>query len=254
MIRAEINLFLLALQFLTRFPISVKTTYSTENQAASVRYYPAIGLCIGVFAASIYWLAHMLFATLPALILSTMATLLLTGAFHEDGLVDTFDGIGGGVITKDRTLDIMKDSRIGTYGASALVLVLMLKISALASLTPPLIVLALITGHGLSRLSCVIVILTSTYVRDQGTGKSVSNGMSRTGYSIALATGLLCFIILAYFATPIVALFTFAGLAIGHIAIRMLFEHKLGGYTGDTLGAVQQVSEVGVYLGLCAWV
>lgn len=252
MIRNEIILCLLAVQFLTRVPMPGNLGFTSERFAATVRYYPLVGALIGGFAAIIFWLSLQLFPLSLSVLLSTALTIFLTGAFHEDGLADCFDGIGGGS-TRERALDIMKDSRIGVYGATALMAVLAMKVSALAALSPPLIVAVLISGHCLSRLSSVGVIASSRYVRDHGTGKPVSGGISLASLVFAGFTGVVALCFLAWVATPMTVVFAVVGGLAGHILMRAVFEKKLGGYTGDTLGAVQQVSEIGFYLGVVAW-
>ncbi|MEL6416225.1 MAG: adenosylcobinamide-GDP ribazoletransferase, partial [Pseudomonadota bacterium] len=204
------------------------------------------------FSALVFYVATYVFPAPIAILLAIAAGLLITGAFHEDGLADTFDGIGGGV-TRERALEIMKDSRLGTYGTLALVIALALKFSTLISLPVALVPIALITGHGLSRLSSLLVIATSRYVREEGTGKPVAGGISGIGLLIAGLTGLAIIAIWSLSYAPIALVWAIGGLLLGHVLMRFFFEPKLGGYTGDTLGAVQQVSEIGFYLGLVAW-
>lgn len=248
----ELTVFALALQFLTRIPVPLGDGFTPERMAASVRYHPLVGLIIGGICAAVFWTAHWFVPDVVAIVLALAAGLLVTGAFHEDGLADTFDGIGGG-LTRQSALVIMRDSRLGTYGTLALVAALALKVGALAALPPPMIVAALAAAHCLSRLSSLATIATSRYVRDEGTGKPVAGGISTAGLIVASLTGMV--VLLAWpLAQPFGALmFAVAGLVIGHIAMRAFFERKLGGYTGDTLGAVQQASEVGFYLGLAVW-
>lgn len=245
-------IFLLAVQFLTRLPVPASAGFTPERLAAATRYYPLAGALIGGFAALAYGLALMLWPPAIAVLISMAATIALTGAFHEDGLADTFDGIGGG-LTRERALEIMKDSRIGTYGAVALILTLALKAASLAYLPAGLAMAALVAAHGLSRFSSVVVIATSHYVRQAGTGKPTSERMSTESLAIAAATGLLCVGLLLWAAGPMAVLAGLAGLALGHLVLRLVFERKLGGYSGDALGAVQQASEIGLYLGLLAW-
>ncbi|MGB3457595.1 MAG: adenosylcobinamide-GDP ribazoletransferase [Litorimonas sp.] len=250
--RGEIATFLLAVQFLTRIPVDSRTLFTPERMAASVRYYPLVGVLVGGFAALIFLIAASVLPVVVAVLLSTAGGLLLTGAFHEDGLADTFDGIGGG-LTRQTALEIMRDSRLGTYGTLALVAALALKVAALSAMSPMLIAGALVAGHSLSRLSSVAVIATSRYVRDEGTGKPVAGGISRTSLVAASGTSLLVMAVwLAVLPAPAL-LCALLGLLAGHGAMRLFFERKLGGYTGDTLGAVQQASEAGFYLGLLAW-
>ncbi|MEM6899026.1 MAG: adenosylcobinamide-GDP ribazoletransferase [Pseudomonadota bacterium] len=251
--RSEVASFLLAVQMLTRLPVQTATLYTPDRMANSVRYYPLVGACIGGVSALIFIGVNEILPQAIAVLFAIMAGLFFTGAFHEDGLADTFDGVGGG-LTREKALEIMRDSRLGTYGTLALVMALALKLAALVALSPDILIAGLVAGHGLSRFSSVLVIGTSRYVRDEGTGKPVAGGISPASFVIALVTGgAIIAVWCAYL--PAAALgIALAGLMAGHILMRLFFEPKLGGYTGDTLGAVQQASEIGFYLGLVAWV
>ncbi len=250
--RNEAAIFLLSLQFLTRIPVPASNLYSAERLNASARYYPLIGFIVGALCAGLFWALSLSLPPYLALALSMAASLLITGAFHEDGLADTFDGIGGGH-DRDQALTIMKDSRLGTYGTAALCMALFIKFASLVSLSSAWIVGALIVGHGLSRLSSVLVIATSTYARLDGKAKPVADGISPISLTVAAVISLVG-LIASLVVFPLAALgLACAGLVIGHVAMRILIGRKLGGYTGDTLGAVQQVSEIGFYLGLVAW-
>lgn len=250
--KRQVAIFLLAVQFLTRIPIPATGLYTAERLTASARYYPLVGFLVGGLSAGFFWGAAFVFPTLIALALAIAAGLLLTGAFHEDGLADTFDGIGGGQ-DRDQSLAIMKDSRLGTYGTLALITAVAIKFLSLAALPPAWIVTALVIGHGASRLSSVIVIATSSYARAEGKAKPVADSLSASSLIIASVTGLAGIAVLTY-SLPVAAIgFALIGLIAGHIGMRLLFERKLDGYTGDTLGAVQQASEIGLYLGLVAW-
>lgn len=248
----EVARFLLALQFLTRLPTPRDVGFTPERLGAATRYFPLIGVFVGAISAGVFYAASLVFPIVLAVLLATAAGLLATGAFHEDGLADTFDGIGGGV-SRDRALEIMKDSRIGVYGAAALILVLAIKVGTLSVLDQHTILIALISAHGLSRFSSVVVIATSRYVRDDGTGKHTSRGIDGAGLIGAIFTAGLCLTGVTYFLSPVAALWSVVGLCAGHIFMRAIFERKLSGYTGDTLGAVQQTSEIGFYFGLAAW-
>ncbi|MGF1462693.1 MAG: adenosylcobinamide-GDP ribazoletransferase [Maricaulaceae bacterium] len=250
--RSELSVFLLAVQFLTRLPVPVGDAYTPERFAASVRYYPAVGALVGGLCALVYAIAILVFPQSLSVMCAVSAGVVITGGFHEDGLADTADGVGGGQ-SRDQALEIMKDSRIGTYGVLALGLVTAAMVSGLATLSPGEIPVALVMTHGLSRLSSVWVIATSRYVRAEGTGKPVSQGVSRLGLAVATATGLaLCIGGAAVLPFPALGC-AGLGLALGHGLSRLSFERKLGGYTGDTLGATQQLSALGVYWGLAAW-
>lgn len=242
----ELRILLHAVQFLTRIPVRVP--FTARRLQASVRYFPLVGLAVGGFSALVLAAASTAVPALLATILAVAATLLLTGAFHEDGLADTFDGVGGG---RDRghALEIMKDSRLGTYGTAALGITIALKVVCLASAPTSLALLALPLAHAASRASAVVVVATSHYVRSEVVSKPTAEGIGVRGLVFALLTGAAPWAI-ALWLDPIWGLGPALGLGLGHLAMRLFFEGKLGGYTGDALGAVQQASELGFYLGL----
>lgn len=244
----ELAVFALAVQFLTRIPVPVGQAYSAARLAAAPRYYPLVGSLVGVICALVYAASVAYFTPALGVLLAVATGALVTGAFHEDGLADTFDGLGG--LDRDRTLSIMRDSRIGTYGAIALALALAIKAAALLALPAEVVVAGFVVAHGLSRLSAVLVIATSRYARDHGTGKPTADGIEPGGLAVALATGAALLAGLSAVYGVGAALAAVSGCLIGHLAMRALFERRLGGYTGDTLGAVQQTSELGIYLGL----
>lgn len=246
----EFAVFALAVQFLTRLPLPRDPGCTAERLAASPRWYPAVGLMVGAIAGLGYWLSAPVFPPVLAALVSTALGLLVTGCLHEDGFADCCDGLGGGA-TPERALEIMRDSRLGTYGAAGLGLMLAVKVLALGSLPPALVPLALVAGHAASRASAVTVIATSRYVRAHGAGHPIARGVGPGGHALALGiagAAILCLAAIAQWA----ALGALAGLVLGHLIMRSRFERRLGGYTGDCLGAVQQVSEIGFYLGLLA--
>ena len=156
--------------------------------AAAPRYFPAVGAVIGAAGACVLVAAASVLPMAVAVLLSTAATVALTGALHEDGLADTFDGIGAA--TRERALEIMRDSRIGTYGALGLGLMLAPKVAALAAMPAGLAAAALVAGHAASRLSSVVVVATSRYVRETGAGGFTAQGLGAGGLAVAAATAL----------------------------------------------------------------
>lgn len=244
-------IFLLAVQFLTRLPVRSTRLYSPARLAATPRWHPAVGLVVGAITSLVFVAAAHIFPPALAALLSTAAGLMTTGCFHEDGFADACDGLGGGA-TRERALEIMRDSRLGTYGAAGLGLMLGGKILALAALPIGLVPWALLAGHAASRASSVLVMATSRYQRDHGTGKPVADGIEGGSLAVALATGAAALALLVPAAGLLPTLGAMAGLALGHLLMRSRFERRLGGYTGDCLGAVQQASEIGCYLGLLA--
>ena len=244
----------LAAGFLTRLPLP-PLRWSPARQSAALRHFPLIGVLIGAAAALVWWGAAALWGPVLGAIAATAATLWLTGALHEDGLADVCDALGGSA-GRERALEIMKDSRLGTYGASGLGLALATKVAALVAAGPaaPWLLLA---GHGASRASAVLMAATMPYLRRDGTGRTVAATGQRArigayGLAWTLATGLGAAALVAV-AEPAAAAAGLAGLVLGHVMVRQLVQKRLGGWTGDCLGAVQQASELGLYLGALAW-
>ena len=265
----ELRAFALAVHFLTRLPAPAEEAYSPQRLAASVRHYPLVGALVGAFCAGIFWLADIALSGSVALLLAVAAGLALTGAMHEDGLADTFDGIGAGAhqnagnstdeevgnrsgLQRSRMLEVMRDSRLGAFGATALVMALAIKIATLASLPPLAVCVALIVGHGLSRLSCIVLMQTSTYVRKAGIATPMAGRFGFLSWLTVLTTAAVLLAGLFLLLGPLAASLALVGLIAGHTLMRLAFERQLGGYTGDTLGAVQQASEIGLYLGVSA--
>ncbi len=246
------NYFLLALAFFTRLPIPADTPYSAERLNRASRYFGLVGLVVGLLNALILWAGHLLFPLSVAILLSLVFSLLLTGAFHEDGLTDMSDGIGGG-LSRERKLSIMKDSRIGTYGAVTLFMALLLKYTLLQELATPdlsVVLLALILMHPLSRILSGTLLFDMRYVQDESSSKSkpLANQQNSTDLLLLLLTAALLLLLLSWQAASLMILML--------TLFRYLFRHwlngHLGGYTGDCLGGAQQLAELLGYLLLLA--
>lgn len=249
--RDEFAVFLLAVQLLTRWPVRSKDLFTEARLAATPRYYPLVGALVGAFSGGVFWLAHPVFPASLALVLAVAASLLATGAIHEDGFADACDGLGGGA-TRERALEIMRDSRLGAFGAIGIGLMLATKVLALGAMPHEVVPLALVAGHAASRASMVVAITTSAYVRDAGIATPVARATAPASLAPALGVAAASLGVLLAVATPVAVLAGLAGLAAGHLVMRGMYERKLGGYTGDCLGAVQQTSELGLYLGVVA--
>ena len=249
----QLRLFFIALQFFTRLPIPRWVGFEAAWLNHASRYFPLVGLVVGAIAAAVYAAAALVLPAPVAAVLSTAATIYLTGAFHEDGFADTCDGLGGGM-TRERALEIMKDSRVGAYGAIGVVCILAAKCTALAMLPPSSAIAALLLAHPLSRLAATSLIWTMEYARAEGKAKPLAERMSGAEFAIAGATVLLPAAALVLYgalsASACAAAIVAAGLAALWLARK--FERRLGGYTGDCLGAVQQLSEVAIYLAVLA--
>ncbi|AEY01569.1 cobalamin 5'-phosphate synthase [Oceanimonas sp. GK1] len=251
--RHELILLLVATQFLTRLPLPALRRFDPDWLHQSSRHFPAVGLLVGGLCALAYGLAQHVFDPLVAAVLATALGIYITGAFHEDGLADTCDGLGGG-LTRERALTIMKDSRLGTFGTLGLVLALLLKIALLASLAPAAAMAALVLAHGGSRLACISLITLLPYGGDLEHAKAKPMAQRLTPGQWWLASlWLLPPLWLLWNRFPPGA-WLLAGLLAG-LATYHLFrlqKRRLGGYTGDGLGATQQLVEIAIYAGLAA--
>ncbi len=249
-VREQVRLFLTATQYFTRVPVPAWIGHDAGQLDGSARYFPLVGLCVGGVAAAVLLACDLLFPAWMAVVLSCACTMMLTGAFHEDGLADTVDGLGA-TADRDRALSIMKDSRIGTFGALALFMTVLTKIAALAAFPIPLAALALVAGHALSRWCAIVVMARLRYVRDDDSSraKPLVRHISTVGLCVATACGVAPVALLG-------GIGAFGALAAGLVLVTLSrwFSRRLGGYTGDTLGATQQLTEVAFYLGtLGAW-
>lgn len=248
-LRRELEYFFGALRFFTRLPVPGWVGHSAETLNHSSRYFPLVGLLVGAIAGAVFLGAAAFFSTITALILSLAATVYLTGAFHEDGWTDTVDGLGGS-FTRSRALEIMRDSRIGSFGSVALCLLLAAKLAALHELPKPLIAPALLAGHAFSRLCANALLRFLDYAREEGKAKPLATRLS----SGELLFSALPAVAALFLLPPQAALAAAAGAVLATLFLANKFSRRLGGYTGDCLGATQQLAEVAFYLGAAlAW-
>ena len=250
-IRREIDIFLTALMFFTRIPVPswLGYTYHSDYLQQSSRYFPLIGWIVGGITALGFLALDAIFPLLIAVILSMALSILLTGAFHEDGWADVCDGFGGGM-DKMRVLTIMKDSRLGTYGTLGLISVLGLKTALLVELgLIGFVPLALLTAHPLSRLASTSLIYTHDYVleNEDSKAKPLATQISLKSLLVATAFGLVPLLLL----TPLLWLSVLPVVGVTWLMARW-FARRIAGYTGDCLGAVQQITELVFYLSLVA--
>lgn len=247
-IKKEFNLFLNALMFFTRIPCPRFTEYSEAIMSKTLRYYPLTGFIVAAITAGVLWLALLVMPVPVAVTIALTVSVLVTGAFHEDGLADFVDGFGGGW-SRDRILEIMKDSRIGTFGTIALILLFALKIVALISLPVEKLPAIIIAAYCVSRVFPSLLVKTSVYARkNEGKAFFSRNGIDWKSIVIISVTGFIPMILFNY---RFVILYTALSLAF-LAAFRHYLHRRIGGYTGDTLGAVQQITELIFYLLLTA--
>lgn len=234
--RRPIRLFRVAVQLLTRFPVRLSDVDDQDLRAA-IAFYPLVGLLVAAVGVGVRAATAPLVGSAPAAVLAVTAMVLSTGAFHEDGLADTADGLWGGW-TPERRIEIMRDSRIGAYGAAALVLSLAFRITLLAPLDLVTFARAVVAGHVLGRTAGVLLAATLRPVSDQGLGAKVIGPAGRwTGIAVALASVVVAAVTAReWLLLPLLA----TVIAVG--AMRRLARLRLGGLTGDTLGAVNQLT------------
>ena len=227
--------------FSTRIPLGHLSAIAGPDVARASWALPLAGALIGLLAAAAYWLAHAAgLAPLAAAALTLTATLVATGCLHEDGLADTADGFGGGA-TRERKLEIMRDSRIGSYGACALILSLLLRWSALASLGEPVVVAGvLIATHASARATMPLLMWLVPQARTDGLAADVGSppraSVVAAGVLAVIALGLG----LGHMAAVVALLLLVAAVAF----MAWLCRKQIGGQTGDVLGALEQVGEI----------
>ena len=250
--KKEIVYFFTALMFFTRIPCPSWVDHSAENLNRSRKYFPMVGWIVGAIAAGVLYVSSLLLPLSIAILLSMMASIGVTGAFHEDGLADVFDAFGGGW-TKEQILTIMKDSRLGAYGAAALLLALLLKFFCLWEILKVFDIWSglwiLISAHALSRFVASTFVYTHDYVQDLDQSKAKPVASSRLGASELFVSFLFailpCLMLPSYwYGLGIVAAY-FSKTYLGRF-----FYRSIGGYTGDCLGATQQISEIVFYLSI----
>ncbi|MCP3654970.1 adenosylcobinamide-GDP ribazoletransferase [Herbaspirillum sp.] len=249
----QLRLFFTALQFFTRLPIPRWVGFQPHWLQHATRYFPLVGWIVAWACALVYLLAVQFWPQMVAVLLSTAAGIWLTGAFHEDGFADVCDGLGGAV-SRERALEIMRDSRLGSYGVIGIVALLLTKLAALQALLPLQVLAVLGMAHPLSRWLATCLIWRMEYVREEGKVKPLAQQMGQGEFLLATLFAVL----------PVIGVIALgmmswqriaAGALLAAVATLWLaarFRRRLGGYTGDCLGAVQQLSETAFYLGALA--
>lgn len=243
--KKELNIFLTALLFYTRIPVRKNIEFSNDLLSKATRYFPFVGFLVGGIGALTFMGANYFFSIHLSLVISIITMVFFTGAFHEDALADFCDGFGGGY-TKEKILLIMKDSRIGTYGAIALILLFFTKILLLSEIKTSQIPIILIAANVVSRINPVLLIFTAKYVRLDESSKCKAVDENKSPYTliIALIFGIVPFAFLSLITSALI----FIMLLLIFIIFRYYVIKKIEGYTGDVLGALQQFSEIAFYL------
>ncbi len=233
--------FFIALQFLTRIPVKIKDKIEDRDYGYSMAWFPAVGLILGGILTLVFKLALGLFNPAIAVLLAITAYMFLTGALHIDGLSDTCDGLYGGKGDKVKTLEIMRDSRIGTIGALALVLDIGLRFALLYSLPVSRIPASLILMAVLGRWGQVFFCLNAPSARTEGRGGSFSSSLTS---GIFVFSSMIMFGICLFLLKPVSLALLLLFLSLVIRLARNYFRRKIGGITGDTIGAANEITEI----------
>lgn len=237
---------LTALSFLTRIPVTRLPFFKESDQAgitAATPLFPVVGVLIGALVGGAYLGLGQVLAPLPSAAVAVALGALATGAFHHDGLADMADAFGGGWTVEQR-LEILKDSRLGTYGTTALVLVLIAEIVTIASLSGTDALWALVAAHALSRAIAVTLMGITAPATAGGLGADYATSVTPFQIGAALTIGVL----VAAITLQLAALWAIALACIVAWLIRRLAIEKIGGFSGDVLGAVQQLTKIAILL------
>ncbi|MEZ8608278.1 adenosylcobinamide-GDP ribazoletransferase [Vibrio sp. 10N.222.51.C8] len=240
------ELFALAMGFFSRLPMPKNMPYSSERMNRSGRYFSTVGLLLGALCGGVFLLLDAVLPSAVAIFLMMSFSLMLTGAFHEDGLTDMADGIGGGM-TLERRLTIMKDSRIGTYGASALIMALLGKwvlLNELISMTG--LFMVIVTSYTFSRAIAASLIYDMPYVSDLDTSKSkpLANKQTKGELVFLLLVGVLPSLWFGLEFALVLSVVAY----LFRTGFKTWLTARIGGFTGDCLGAAQQLMELLTYL------
>ena len=242
----ELNIFKTAIIFYTRIPLKIQGDFKDEYLNKSTRYFPLVGIIVGVISIFFLNISLWFLTKEIATLIYIISCILVTGAFHEDGLADFCDGFGG-AFEKEKILEIMKDSRIGTYGTLALIINFFLKYFLILNLitqygfTSKLGILLILT-HSISRFVTCILLLKFKYVQEDSLSKikPIVKNLNIKTFLTSGAIALLPFLFInksIFFISILPCIFV--TLKLGN-----LFYKKIGGYTGDCLGATEQFNEI----------
>jgi adenosylcobinamide-GDP ribazoletransferase len=248
-----ISEFLNALRFMTIVPVpSSDAAIAPDWLSRCAKYFPVVGIGVGLASAVVLLLADRIWGPVVASLLAVATSIAVTGALHEDGLADTADGLGGGSSVEKR-LAIMKDSRIGTYGTLVLVFSLALRVTALADMPAWTAAAALIAAHAAARVTPIFVMNALPYAGDAAAMKVSYSDASVSAHDRRFALlAVLCALLPLAFASILSAI---AGLLLGAVlaaALALWAHQRINGYTGDVLGAIEQMFEIGFLLGVVA--
>jgi adenosylcobinamide-GDP ribazoletransferase len=254
--KKEIRIFFTALMFFTRIPCPKWVDHSEEYLNRSSKYFPLMGWIVGGLSSIVFYSCSFFLPISVSVLLSMVTSIYVTGAFHEDGLADVCDGFGGGW-TKDKIMDIMKDSRVGAFGVIGVVMTLLIKYASLVSLPiyPVLLIpCVIISAHSISRFFAVTFLMTHEYARDSQNSKSkpLATKLSAGDFIVALVFGILPLTMFSLHYKQYELFLLLIPQLITKFLLGRFFKKWIGGYTGDCLGATQQICEVVFYISFLA--
>ena len=238
--------FLAALQFLTAIPLPVRREFTPEELERSIVYFPVVGLIIGFILAGLNLVFNLFLPSTIVNALLLVSIVVITGALHLDGFVDTCDGIAGHKTVEDRWR-VMHDSRAGAFGIVGVVLLLMVKYVSLSSIPTPLMMITLLFMPVVSRWAMVYAMFAYKYARPSGLGKVFKQGARWPRFTVATVITFAMAIIL-------IPLFQLSGLVIMFgiwlvtVVAATYFKSKFSGLTGDSYGAINEIAEVSVLI------
>ncbi|WP_238882207.1 adenosylcobinamide-GDP ribazoletransferase [Clostridium sp. YIM B02551] len=236
--------FILILQFMTRIPININLKVERENFQKGVAFFPLVGLIVGVLEAAIFYIGSRVFPFNISIFITVISHVVITGAIHIDGLGDTIDGIFSGR-SKEKILEIMKDSRVGTFGALGIIFLIVGKISTLSSINPIEVYKGIILAPIISRTLITLLMYKRKYAREkEGMGDLFIGVLEKKNFVIALLTGITLISIIGRKKGVILLIICF----FFTILFRNYIEKRIGGVTGDILGASVELNELLVFL------
>lgn len=233
--------FLVALVFLTRLPITLGFSFDLKALKSACRCFPLIGIIVGGLSGAIFMISYAV--GLPPLLsafLAVAAQILLTGALHEDAIGDVADGFGGGS-ARDRKLEIMRDSRVGTYAVLALIFIVGIKVTALSSLATPLTVFAVLVSSATASRSLMV---WAMYLMPSARNDGLGHGAGRPAILEPLVATVLGILVAIVALGNLVGAVALLSAIIGATLMGVIAYRQIGGQTGDVLGAIQQISEL----------
>ena len=245
MVRGELDTFIGALRFFTRLPIPGPFGRSALSLGTAIAYFSAAGVVVGGLSALAYALALRVWPVTLAVAAAMGVGILVTGALHEDGWSDMVDGFGGGH-SRERTLAIMRDSALGSFGAVSLVVVLLARYFALVEIAPRLVPAALIAAHAFSRACAAGIHGVLDYARAEGKAGAFNTRLTPFRWGVSCIPALVALAFLPVGRSMVGVVFSL----LATFWLGRLFNRRIGGYTGDCLGATQQLAEVAFYAGV----